>query len=296
MDKPVRGVVGGALRPNDPRRFLVEVMIGTMNADGSVDAREQAVLQRHLAEHDLFQGVSETAARTLVELATDALRFAGGAIARIPTIARGLPARIHRITAYAMACEIANADLEISHAELGFLEALRQAVKVGPNEAQEIFNALHEGRLASHLDDRLLRVRGMVPLAVEMFTLRAHALGKVTDDHRFGLRDFLLGIPDLAMSHDEVEGELYRAFRKPRPPGTDVLQELAAIGRSLPDPVDRWWMVVYALAAEAPGAGANWRVIPFAGLLQQGFGLGDPDMDLAAADAQGFPASLPRPR
>lgn len=295
MEKRVRDVVGGALRPNDPRRFLVEAMLGAMSADGAIDAREQAVLDRHLAEHALFAGVPAAAARTLVDLATDAVRFAGGAAARIPTIARGLPSRIHRIAAYGMACEIVQADLEITHAEMAFVEQLRLAVRVGPIEAQEIYQALQAGRLAAHLDDRVLRIKSLVPVAVEVFTLRAHSLGRVTDEHRFALRDFFLAMPDLALPQDDIEGALFHAFRRPRAPGAQILHELGAVAQTLPDVVDRWWMVVYALAAEPPGALTSWRVIPFAGLLQHAFGLADGDMDLAAHDAATFPAQLPRP-
>jgi uncharacterized tellurite resistance protein B-like protein len=296
MEKRTREAIGGALRPNDPRRFLVEAMIGAMNADGNVDEREMAVLRKHLDEHDLFAGVSPQAAKTLIDLATDAVSFAGSSTGRVPAIAKGLPSRIHRITAYAMAAEIVAADQEITHAELAYMEALRQAVRVGHQEAHEVFAAVHEHRLAAHLDDRVLRIRSLLPVAVEMFTLRAHTLGKITDDHRFQLRDFFLAIPDLTVNIDDMEGELYKAFKKPRIPGFNVLLELQALAGTLPDIVDRWWMVVYSLVAEAPSSVASsWRVIPFAGLLQVAFGLADHDMDLAAADASTFPATLPRP-
>jgi uncharacterized membrane protein YebE (DUF533 family) len=295
MEKRTREVIGGALRPNDPRRFLVEAMIGAMNADGSVDEREMAVLQKHIDEHDLFAGVSPQAAKTLVDLATDAIKFAGNSVARVPAIAKGLPSRIHRLTAYAMSAEIVAADNQITHEEMTFLEALRQQVRVGHAEAQDIFNALHEKRLSAHLDDRVLRIRSLLPVAVEIFTLRAYVQGKVTDDHRFHLRDFFLAIPDLIHVQDDMEGELYKAFKKPRVPGFNVVLELQSVGQTLPDIVDRWWMVVYALAAEPPSKMATWRVLPFASMLQQAFGLSDADMDMAAADAQIFPASLPRP-
>lgn len=294
-DKRVRDAIGGALRPNDPRRFLVEAMIGAMNADGVVDERELAVIHKHLAEHDLFGGVAESAAKTLIDLATDAIRFAGSAVARVPAIAKGLPSRIHRITAYSMACEIVAADQDVGQAEMHFLEALRHAVRIGPHEAQEVFNAMHANRLTAHIDDRVLRIRSLVPAAVEIFTLRAHALGKVTDDHRFQVRDYFLAMPDLVRPIDDIEGLLFHAFRKVRPPGFNVYVELQAVTPTLPDVVDRWWMVVYALAAEPPNLVGNWRVIPFAGLLQHAFGIADGDMDLAAADAATFPAGMPRP-
>ena len=225
-DKRVRDAIGGALRPNDPRRFLVEAMIGAMHADGQVDERELAIIDKHLAEHDLFGGVATNAAKTLIELATDAIKFAGSATARVPAIAKGLPSRIHRIAAYSMACEIVTADSDLSQPEMQFLEALRHAVRIGPHEAQEVFNALHANQLAAHMDDRVLRIRSLVPAAVEIFTLRAHALGKVTDDHRFQLRDFFLAMPDLVRPVDDIEGLLYHAFRKVRPPGFNVHVEL----------------------------------------------------------------------
>jgi len=295
MEKRARDVIGGALRPNDPRRFLIEAMIGAMNADGTVDQRELDVLHRQLSEHDLFAGLSDHAARTLIELATDAVRFAGNPAARVAAIARGLPARIHRLAAYAMACEVCAADAHVAPGEVEFLEALRMAARVARHEAQAVFQAARQGHATQWLDDRLLRVKSLIPVAVELFTLRALVRGTLTDEHRFALRDFFLHIPDLALRTDEIEGELFRAFRKPRPHGFHIQPELARLAAALPDPVDRYWLAVYTLAVEPHGSAVNWRVIPFADLVQQAFHLGDADMELAAVDAQTFPANLPRP-
>jgi hypothetical protein len=243
----------------------------------------------------MFAGLSADKAAMLVELASDAVKFAGGATARIPAIAKGLPARLHRITAMAMACEIVVADAAVAPTELAFLEALRLALRLAPHEAQDIFAAAREVRALRYLDDRLLRLRSLVPVVVELFTLRAITLGKLTDEHRFELRDLLLAIPDVALRDHEIEGLLYQAFRRPRP-GIGVEGELAQLALGLPDPVDRYWLVVYALCAEPPATLARWRFVPFVALIQRAFGLGDADMDLAATDAAGFPASLPRPR
>ncbi len=294
METRARDVIAGTLRPNDPRRFLVEAMIGAMNADGSVDQRERDVLSKYIAEHEMFAGVSPANAKLLIEMATDAVSFAGSATARIPAIAKGLPARLHRITAMAMACEVCVADEHIHEGELTFLEQLRLALRIAPYEAQDIFAAAQARRTNAYVDDRLLRLRSLVGVAVELFTIRAVTLGKLIDDHRFELRDFLAALPDLALRSHEIEGMLYQAFRKPRLSGPD--SELAALAGGLPDPVDRYWMVVYALCAEPPADLTRWRVIPFIALAQRAFGLGDADMDLAALDAGTFPASLPRPR
>ena len=74
-----------------------------------------------------------------------------------------------------------------------------------------------------------------------------------------------------------------------------VFGELSRVATTLPDPVDRYWIVVYALVAEAPLALASWRVFPFMGVLQAAFQIVDTDMELAVVDALTFSVSLPRP-
>lgn len=295
MERSVSILLGGGLRPNDPRRFLIEAMVGASTADGMIDERESAVMQRTIALHPMFQGLGATAAKTLIDLSTDAIKFAGSAIARTPAIARGLPARIHRLSAYAMAAEISLADDPLVAGELDFLEALRIALRIAPLEAENVMRAARADQLAPYLDDRYLRVKQLIATACELFALRALARGVANDDHRFGVRDFFAAIPDLATSNDELDAELYRAFRRPRAPNAEVYGELATLARSLPDPVDRYWMVVYTLVAEMPATVASWRVIPFMGVMQAAFQIVDADMQLAVIDALTFPAALPRP-
>ena len=74
-----------------------------------------------------------------------------------------------------------------------------------------------------------------------------------------------------------------------------MFSELAQVAQSLPDPVDRYWMVVYTLVAEIPATVPSWRVIPFLGVMQAAFQITDTDMELAAVDALTFPAAMPRP-
>src|SRR5215467_12479050 len=132
MERSVKGLIGGGLKPNDPRRFLIEAMIGAMSADGVVDARESAVIERQIATHPLFKGLGATAARTLIDLSNDAIKFAGSPLGRAPAIAKGLPARIHRLAAYGMAAEVAVADQQVVDGEIHFLEALRIALRIAP--------------------------------------------------------------------------------------------------------------------------------------------------------------------
>lgn len=295
MERSVKGLLGGGLRPNDPRRFLIEAMVCAMSADGHVDQREARVMERQIANHVLFQGLGQPAARTLIELSSDAIKFAGGPIGRAPSIAKGLPARIHRVAAFGMAAEVVAADNQIVAGELQFLEALRVALRISPLEAEHIVHAARDGVLADYLDDRYLRIRSMISVAAEVFALRALARALATDEHRFKVRDFFAAIPDLTLTTDELDAELYRAFRRPRAPDAEVFSELARVASTLPDPVDRYWIVVYAMVAEPPHAIASWRVIPFMGVMQAAFQIVDTDMELAAVDALTFPATLPRP-
>jgi uncharacterized tellurite resistance protein B-like protein len=295
MERNVQELLGGSLKPNDPRRFLIEAMIGAMTADGVADAREQATIERQIAEHPVFRGMGKGAAKTLVDLSTDAIQFAGGPIARTAAIAKGLPARIHRLAAYGLATEVAFADEQLADGELTFLEALRVALRIGPREANEVMAATQQRTLPAYLDDRFMRIRNLIGTACEVFALRALARGMATDAERFKVRDFFASIPDLMLSTDELDSELFRAFRRPRAPDAQVFGELVRIAQTLPDPVDRYWIVVYTLVAELPATVPSWRVIPFMGVMQAAFQITDTDMELAAVDALAFPLAMPRP-
>jgi hypothetical protein len=295
MERSVKDLLGGGLRPNDPRRFMIEAMVGAIYADGIADPREQQMMEQQITQHPMFGGLGETAARTLIGLSTDAIKFAGSPHARTPAIAKGLPARIHRLAAFGMAAEVAVADEQLVDGELAFLEALRIALRISPNEAERIVAAARAGQLAAYLDDRYLRVKSMVSVAAEVFALRALARAAANDEHRHRVRDFFAAIPDLALSSDELEAELYRAFRRPRAADAQVYGELSRVAQTLPDPVDRYWIVVYTLVAEQPATVPSWRVIPFMGVMQAAFQIVDTDMELAVVDALTFPAAMPRP-
>lgn len=295
MERSVKDLLGGGLRPNDPRRFLIEAMVSAMSADGHIDARETERMQHTIANHEMFRGLGANAAKTLIEMSTDAIKFAGSAVSRAPAISKGLPARIHRLAAYGMAAEVAVADQELAPGELSFLEALRIALRISPLESESIIVAAHSGQLPAYLEDRYLRIKSMIAVAAEVFALRALARAKATDEQRFQVRDFFAAIPDLALSPDSLDTELFRAFRRPRAADAQVFSELARVAQTLPDPVDRYWMAVYTLVAESPSTIPSWRVIPFMGVMQAAFQIVDTDMELAVIDALTFPASLPRP-
>jgi len=284
VDKGSLQLMGGALRTSDARRFLVEAMVCAMNADGVVKASELAVLRQHLAGHPLFLGVPATVADMMITMATDALACAGGPHGRVKAIAAGLPSRIHRLTAYAMACEVARSDDDVASTEVAFLEHLRQHLRLSTAEGLDIMRAL-EGRLGDYLEARIAWIRGLVPAAAELFAIRAHTRKTLDDAHLAHVRDFFQALPDLTGDADEIDGQLRAAFRKPQPDAIEVHDELRALAATVTDAVDRWWLVVYVLADE-PGGGGGWRRGLFGCLVQNAFGLGEHDMDLAAAEAQ----------
>lgn len=294
MEKRARDGIAGGLRPNDPRRFLVEVLMGAAAAAGNPDPRAHPSLQKHLDENEIFRGLSSANKNMLLDLATDALQFAGGSLARVPAIAKGLPARVHRITALALACDLVADDGNIAPAATEYLEQLRGALRIAPHEAKEISAAAHARRTLLYLDDRRLRLRSLVHVGIDLFTLRALTLGKLDDVHRFEVRDFLLDIPDMALADHEIERLLYEQFKKSRA-GLSFETELNQLAAKIPDTIDRYWMIVYAMCAEPVATLERWGFIPFLAVLQRTFGLTDSDMNQAAIDARGFPASLRRP-
>ena len=292
MERSVTELLGGGLKPNEPRRFLLEAMIGAMYADGEADARETAVLEHRLAQHPLFHGLGP-AARTLIDLATDAIRYAANAASRTPAIAKGLPARIHRLAAYALAAEIVVADQSLHANEAAYLEALRIALRITHQETTEIMQAATGGWIGQYLEGVYVRVKALMPHVCEVFTLRALMRNQLHEQHRLRLREFFDAIPDLMVN--DTDAELLRAFQAPRSPTALTLDELVAVASRIPDYADRYWVMIYALIAEDPVKVQQWRIRPFTRVMQTAFRFGDPEMELAVGDALTFPAALPRP-
>ncbi len=289
-----RDTINGTLRPNDPRRFLVETMLGAMAADGNVDDRELAVMNRHLEEHEMFGGLSEKNQAVLLEVARDALKFAGNAVARIPAIANGLPGRLHRVTALAMACEIVVADDVIDDTERDYLEKLRLALRIAPHEFEAIFAAAREHRSTRDLDARMAHFRELVPTVVDLYALRSLNLLKLSPGHRTQVRDLLVALPDMALRDHELEGLVDEAYNRMHV-DLDGHVALGKLADKVRDPIDRYWIVVYLMCAEERATLPQWRVNGFLVALQHAFGLADAYLDLAATDAAGFATQVPRP-
>ena len=267
-------------------------MVCAQWADGDHTDDELSAVDTQLADNPLLSGLSREHRGMLVSMAVDAIRIAGVTM-RASAIARGLPARMHRFAAFAMAADVCAVD-RVVPAEADFLESLRLALRLSPSEADACIAAARERLSLRAIDDRARRQQALVPSVATMFALRGKALLRLDDAHRFAVADFFAALPDLHLPSDESAILLHRAFRSAA--GVDsVFPALVELARSLPDPADRYWLLVYALTAEQPAIAAGWRVVPFIGLLQAAFGIADADTELAVADALCAPAALPRP-
>ena len=99
----LRKMFSGQVKTDDTRRFLIEAMLGAMEADGDVTEDEMATFQSSLENHDLFKGLTGEEIERFIDLAAASIRDGGGGKARLPDIAKNLPSRSQRLAAYAMA-------------------------------------------------------------------------------------------------------------------------------------------------------------------------------------------------
>lgn len=293
MTRSAHDTFSGTLRPNDPRRFLVEAMLGAMTADGKVHEGELASIKRHLEEHDFFAQLTERHHEVLLGIARDALSFAKDSVARIPAIAKGLPSRLHKITALSMACEVVVADTLIADTEVRYLKLLRRALRLSSPEFEEMFAAAKEHRCAADLEARAAQLRALVPTIVELFALRSLAIPCLTPEHRTQILELVSAIPDLQLRDRQLMTLLDRAYSRMHF-SLDIAAEVGKVAALMPSLSDRYWAVVYLMCADIEGA-AHWRMNPFLSLVQRTFGIDPPDLDLAPADAAAFGSLLPRP-
>ncbi len=292
MEKRLRETIGGALRPGDPRRFLIEAMVGAIHADGVVDDREVQVLRRLLREHDLFAALPGSTATMLIDMATDAIVFADGARHRIAAIAAALPARTQRLAAYAMACEVCAADQEIATSELQYLASLRTAFNLSQRDHDELVAAARDNRAMAVLEAKAQRIRDMVPLVVDCLVLRQLEAGPFEQQQGDEIRTVLLGLPDVDVLPTVLDDELRRVLRASKH-WREVEVELLHLALDLPDYYDRYWMMVYLLVFELSRGATGWQQDDFVKRVQTAFELGHADMVVAEQNARLFAVARP---
>jgi uncharacterized tellurite resistance protein B-like protein len=284
----LRKMFSGDITTEDPRRFIIEAMLGAMEADGDVTEEEMQVFERNLEEHELFRDLTSDARSRLVDLAADAIRESGGGGRRADSIARGLPSRNHRLTAYLMACEVCVSDADLPESEINYLDALQKALGVSDEEAREVFEAARRDSGLKTMEEKAAAMREMMPRFVDCMALMAAADGEVHEDELAGVRAVLRNIPDMAvLTRDELDQAIERSFK--RVEGKEIADELHSIAQAISDPTDRYWTTVYMMIIARSDGRTDWREVRFLQLAKQHFQLTDMHMDQAMETASAFP-------
>jgi tellurite resistance protein len=285
----LRKMFSGKIGVDDPRRFLVEAMLGAMEADGEVTEEEVTTLEGNLANHALFEGLSGDELSRITDLAADAIREAGGGKKRLAAIAKGLPSRAQRQAAYAMACEICVADQDLAEAEIDFLDGLQSALGLDEAEAKDIFESARKHSGLMTLDEKSDRVRMMMPAFVQCMALMAAADTEIHHEERLGMRAVLRAIPDMSvLTATELDEAIDVALDRIK--DRDPRADLATIAQTIAAPADRYWTAVYVMIIALADGKTDWREVAFLESLKSTFALSDAHMDTAMKTASQFPA------
>ena len=285
----LRKMFSGKVSTDDPRRFLVESMLGAMEADGDVTDEEMATFEGSLANHPLFEGLSSDELGRLTEIAADAIRVAGGGKERLPAIAAGLPSRSQRLAAYALAAESASPIASSRSPRSISSTACRPRSRSTNLRPRKSSRPRASTRACSRSRRSPTKVRHLMPAFVQCMALMAAADGEIHHEERLGMRAVLRNIPDMSvLTGAELDEAIDVALE--RIAGKDNKAELAAVAKEIPQPSDRYWVTVYVMIIALPTAMNDWREIEFLAAMKKTFGLNDNQMDLAMKTASQFPA------
>jgi uncharacterized tellurite resistance protein B-like protein len=285
----LRKMFSGKVSAEDPRRFVVEAMLGAMEADGDVTEEEMSTLEANLGSHSLFEGLSGEELSRLVDQAADAIRTGGGGKNRLSAIAKGLPSRSQRLAAYAMAAEICVADKNLAESEIEFLDGLQKELELDESEAKELFEAARKHSGLMTLEERSMHVRELLPSFVQCMAMMAAADEEIHHEERIGMRAVLGNIPDMkVLTTAELEEAIDVALDLVK--GKDMAAELKRISEEIKQPSDRYWTAVYVMIIALADGNSDWREVLFLETMKSTFGLSENQMDVAMKTAAQFPA------
>jgi uncharacterized tellurite resistance protein B-like protein len=285
----LRKMFSGQVQTEDPRRFLIEAMLGAMEADGDVTEEEMATFEDNISKHELFEGLSGEEIGRFTDLAADAIREAGGGKGRLAAIAKGLPSRSQRLTAYAMASEICVADRQLAETEIAFLDDMQRQLGLDDGEAKEVFEAARKRSGLLTLEEKSQKMKTLMPKLVQCMAIMAAADGEVHEEERRGIRTVLRNIPDMAvLTAAELDRTINAALDAVQ--GKDVEGELANIANVIEQPSDRYWTTVYMMIIALADGKTDWREVKCLESTQKKFALTDEQMDAAMTTASQFPA------
>jgi tellurite resistance protein len=122
MDKPTGNTVS-------PQEALIYAMVTLSAVDKQMTDRELRKIGEVVQTLPVFRGFDFNRLVSVAEACGVITRDEDGLHAVLATIATSLPGRLHE-TAYALAVEVAAADLHVEQEELRFLELLRDVLDV----------------------------------------------------------------------------------------------------------------------------------------------------------------------
>lgn len=115
--------------PMSSQDALVAVMIATSAADEAMTSSEFQTITAIVQVLPVFDGYDIDRISSVGALVSDLFRDEDGLDALLGLIEKALPSHL-RETAYALACDVAAADLRVAMAELRMLEELRHQLGV----------------------------------------------------------------------------------------------------------------------------------------------------------------------
>jgi len=284
----LRTMFGSGLTKDDPRAFLVEAMVGAIDADGEVHDSELAKLHEKLDQHEVFAGLTKDTKERLVDQAAEALESAGGAKNRIEAIGKGLHSRAERVIAYTLACEICVADNEMKESEIPYLEALQTALGLPDSEAQELFESVRKSSGIFTIEERVKRMQALMPRFIDAMVLLSLADGKVSDTEKETIATVLSHIADArSLGEKSLLDQVNESFNRLGSRNTqDVLNEICGV---ITSPTDRFWTLTYMMIIAVTDGAKDWQELGLLAQFQKAFGLDSKAMDSAMKIAVQFP-------
>ena len=117
--------------PLPPHDALVYIMVTMSAVDREMTDKEMLRIGHMVKNLPVFKDFNINQLVTVSESCGELLSHEDGLDRILKDVASQLPAKLHE-TAYALAVEVAAADLEIKDEELRFLQMLRDALKLDP--------------------------------------------------------------------------------------------------------------------------------------------------------------------
>ena len=113
----------------NPHSALIYIMVLVSAADNKMTDRELMQIGEQVRNLPIFQGFDEEELVPLSEDCANKLSATGGLNQVLDLIVASLPAKLSE-TAYAIACEIAAADLHVEQEQLQLLQQLRYSLEL----------------------------------------------------------------------------------------------------------------------------------------------------------------------